>query len=1239
MNLSRLSIDQPVLAIVASIFILVVGAIAYSRLPIAEYPEIAPPAVVIQTQYPGASAQVVADTVATPIEQEVNGVDDMLYMYSQSTSDGGVTITVTFKLGTDPDKAQVLVRNAVSIAEPRLPEEVRRFGVVTKKNSPNLMLVVFLMSPDDTYDQLYISNYALRRVRDPLLRLDGVGDIRMYGARDYSMRLWLDPDKMAEFGLAAADLLASVRSQNVQIAGGQIAEPPISDRAFQPNLTFLGRLTEPDAFENIIVKSSADGRLVRLKDIARIELGALSYSTNSFLLRKPAVALAVTQRPGTNALATADSIKALMADLEKEFPKGLVYSIAYNPTDFIAESVRELLKTVYEAIALVVFVVILFLQRWRAAIIPIIAIPVSLIGTFAVMAAFGLSINNLTLFGLVLAVGIVVDDAIVVVENVERHLSDGANPLDAARLTMDEVGTALISIALVLAAVFVPTAFLGGISGQFFRQFAIAIAVATVISCFNSLTLSPALSSLILKSHTQARAPGRWSVLARPFNWFFGHFNRGFDRSAELYGRTVRWATALAPAFLAVYAVLIAITAWAVYSTPRGFIPAQDRGYVIVAIQLPSGSSLARTTDVVRRAEEIILDTPGVARAPSFAGFNGATFTLSPSAAALFPVFAPYEERLPHKLTAERITADLRTRLSAIDDAVLLVLPPPSVPGIGNGGGFAMRLEDRAGRGTDVLAAATEEMVNAARAEPALTSVFTPFSNGTPQIFVDIDRTRAQMLNVPIANVTEALETYFGSSYVNDFNILGRVYRVTAQADLPFRRGPEDSDAPEGAQRPWTNGADRQRPAIPRHHRAGSCPALQSLSRVRDRRRARPRRELDHGAGHHDTTCPPDPAGRPRLRVERPVLPGEPRRNRRALHLSALRSVRLSRIGRAIWQLDAAARDHFDRPDVPVCRHRRGPAHGAGCKRADPDRIRRSGRTGGEERDPHRRIRKAAGGAGAEHDGCSGSGLPAAAAADPDDLVRVHSGRAAARHLLGRRLRDAPGRRRRRVLRHDRRDPVRIAVHTGLLCGGPPAVPGKRTQAGTAGRRAGQTGTAGIVKRVRAPVRTCAPLPARVARDCRDHHQCLGHRSFVGDGQVDARLAAGRSHGIEPRERAAGKLHGRTSRRQVDDAHVAPEHAGAQTGAECLGAGFLGGETLGVSFDPSGAAFGLCALEWREDAIEEALTVPFDRALDAADIDEIGSYPEDHARPRSIAARMVFTASAKPEKTPSPIRK
>jgi hydrophobe/amphiphile efflux-1 (HAE1) family protein len=791
-NLSRLSIDQPVLAIVASIFILVVGAIAYSRLPVAEYPEIAPPSVVIQTQYPGASAQVAADTVATPIEQEVNGVDDMLYMYSQSTSDGRVTITVTFKLGTDPDKAQVLVRNAVSIAEPRLPEEVRRSGVTTRKNSPNLLMIVFLLSPDDTYDQLYISNYALRRVRDTLLRLDGIGDIQMYGARDYSMRLWLDPDKMAEFGLTAADLLASVRSQNAQIAGGQIAEPPIADRAFQPNLTFLGRLVEPDQFENIIVKSSADGRIVRLKDIARVELGALSYSTNSFLVRKPAIALAVTQRPGSNALATMELVKQTMAELQKEFPKGLAYNIAYNPTDFIAESVRELLKTVYEAILLVLIVVIVFLQRWRAAIIPIIAIPVSLVGTFAVMAAFGLSVNNLTLFGLVLAVGIVVDDAIVVVENVERHLSSGTNPLEAARRTMDEVGTALISIALVLAAVFVPTAFLGGISGQFFSQFAIAIAVATVISCFNSLTLSPALSSLILKSHTEGREQGRWSVLARPFRWLFGHFNRGFDRAAQLYGRSVRWATATAPALLAVYAVLIAITAWAVYSTPRGFIPAQDRGYVIVAVQLPSGSSLARTTEVVRRAEAIILDTPGVATAPSFAGLNGTTRTLSPSAAAIFPVFAPYEERLPHKLTADRITTELRARLGQIEDASVLVLPPPAVPGIGTGGGFAMRLEDRAGRGTEVLAAATQDMVNAARADPSLTSVYTPFATDTPQLYVDIDRTRAQMLNVPIANVTEALETYFGSSYVNDFNILGRVYRVTAQADLAFRRAPED---------------------------------------------------------------------------------------------------------------------------------------------------------------------------------------------------------------------------------------------------------------------------------------------------------------------------------------------------------------------------------------------------------------------------------------------------------------
>ena len=522
MNLGRLSINQPILAMVLSIVLLIVGAIAYTTLPVSEYPQVVPPTVVVTTQYPGASAQTVSDTVAAPIEQEINGVEDMLYLYSQATSNGQLTITVTFKLGTDLDKAQVLVQNRVAIAQPRLPEEVQRNGVVTRKNSPDILMVVFMLSPDDTFDQLYISNYALLQVRDQLLRLDGVGDIQMFGARDYSMRLWLDPDKISTLGLTAAEVVAAIRAQNVQIAGGQIAEPPITDRAFSPNLTFTGRLKDPKQFEEIVVKAGADGRTVKLRDVARIELGALAYTTNSFLLRKSAVAMLVTQRPGSNALATAKGISNTMERLKTSFPKGLDYNIGYNPTEFIAQSVSELIKTIYEAMALVVIVVLVFLQGWRPAIIPIIAIPVSLVGTFAVMAALGFSINNLTLFGLVLAVGIVVDDAIVVVENVERHLEHGMSRRDAALRTMEEVGGALVSIALVLCAVFVPTAFLGGISGQFFQQFAVTIAVATAISCFCSLTLSPALASLILQPHGDKRPAASWNFIARGWDWFTG---------------------------------------------------------------------------------------------------------------------------------------------------------------------------------------------------------------------------------------------------------------------------------------------------------------------------------------------------------------------------------------------------------------------------------------------------------------------------------------------------------------------------------------------------------------------------------------------------------------------------------------------------------------------------------------------------------------------------------------------
>src|SRR4051795_9091416 len=592
MNLGRLSINQPILAMVLSIVLLIIGALAYTTLPVSEYPQVVPPTVVVTTQYPGASAQTISDTVAAPIEQQINGVDDMLYMYSQATSNGQLTITVTFKLGTDLDKAQVLVQNRVAIAQPQLPEEVQRNGVVTKKDSPDILMVVFMLSPDDSLDQLYISNYALLQVRDQLLRLDGIGDITIFGARDYSMRLWLDPDKISNLGMTASDVVAAIRAQNLQITGGQLATPPISDRAFQPNLTFTGRLKDTSEFEHIVVKAGQDGRIVRLRDIARIELGALDYSTNSFLLRKSAVALRVTQRPGSNALATAKGISDAMAKLKAGFPKGLDYNIGYNPTEFIQQSISELIKTIYEAMALVVFVVLVFLQGWRPAVIPIVAIPVSLVGTFAAMAAFGYGINNLTLFGLVLAVGIVVDDAIVVVENVERHLARGLSRRDAALKTMKEVGGALVSIALVLCAVFVPTAFLGGITGQFFQQFAVTIAVATAISCFCSLTLSPALGSQILVPHGEKRPPAAWNLIGRAWLWFTGIFNRGFDRLSQFYAGLAELVIRHRVVMLLVYVALIGSAGWLLVTTPQGYIPAQDRGYVVISAQLPGAASL-----------------------------------------------------------------------------------------------------------------------------------------------------------------------------------------------------------------------------------------------------------------------------------------------------------------------------------------------------------------------------------------------------------------------------------------------------------------------------------------------------------------------------------------------------------------------------------------------------------------------------------------------------------------------
>ena len=788
MNLGRTSIEQPVLAIVLSIVLLIVGGLAYLVLPTSEYPDIAPPTVVVTATYPGASAQTVAETLAIPIEQEVNGVEDMLYMYSQATSDGSLNLTVTFKSGTDVDKAQVLVQNRVALATPRLPEPVQRSGVTVRKSSPTQLSTIFISSPKGTYDQLYVSNFAIRNVADVLKRIDGVGDINPLGAREYSMRIWLDPERVAAFNLTPADIIAAVRAQNTQVAGGVIAQPPVGSQAFQPNLIFEGRLKEPADFDNIVLKSGASGRLVRLKDVARTEIAGLAYVNNTYYLRNPAIGLQVLQRPGANALATMKVVEETMQKIGKDFPEGIEYSIGYNPTAFIADSIGELGKTIYEAVILVVLVIMVFLQGWRPSIIPILAIPVSLVGTFAVMAMLGYSINNLTLFGLVLAVGIVVDNAIVVVENVERHLADGKSPLEATRVTMQEIGGALIAITLVLCAVFIPTAFIPGISGEFFRQFGITIAVATAISLFNSVTLSPALAAMILRRHAPEDAHAKVGLLKRAANGF----NRGFLKLSASYAHSVRGLVARTPLMLAIYAVLIAATAYLLVSTPKGFIPVQDRGYLVVIVQLPDGASLERTNAISQQIEAIALQVPGVDRVPTFSGFSMVTGTSSSNSAGLAPVFQPWSERKVHGLTSDKIAEDLRERLKVVSGATVIVATPPPVQGLGSTGGFSMRLQDTAGLGTDALAKATDALIAAANATQGMTGVYSPFSARTPQVFVELDRERAEMLGVPSSQINQAIETYFGSSYINDFNLVGRTYRVTAQADLPYRITPED---------------------------------------------------------------------------------------------------------------------------------------------------------------------------------------------------------------------------------------------------------------------------------------------------------------------------------------------------------------------------------------------------------------------------------------------------------------
>lgn len=783
MKFAHIFVDRPIFASVLSLVITIIGAIAYFGLPIAQYPEVVPPTVVISAAFPGADAETVADTVATPIEQEVNGVENMLYMYSQSSSDGSTQITVTFELGTDPDVAQVLVQNRVALAEPRLPEEVRQIGVTTLKNSPDILMVVHMLTTDDAYDQLYVSNYAVLNVRDAIARIRGVGAVGMNGAREYAMRVWLDPTRLAALGLGAGEVVAALREQNIQVAGGALgAEPAAPGSAMRTPLRVRGRLERPEEFSDIIVRTGEDGRFTRLGDVARIELGARDYVTNGYLDDREAVALLVQQLPGSNALETAQAVRQRMAELSRDFPDGIEYRIVYDPTQFIEQSISELIRTIFEASALVVLVIVVFLHNWRASIIPILTIPVSLIGTFTVMQAFGFSVNNLSLFGLVLAVGIVVDDAIVVVENVERNLRDGMDAREAARRTMTEVGGALVAIGLVLSSVFIPAAFIPGISGQFYQQFALTIATATIISVFNSLTLSPALSALLFRGHRRAddTAGGLVARLAR-------RFDDGFDALSGAYSGLVAKVTRRGFLMSAVYVLLIGSTILAFRGVPAGFVPAQDQGYLITSIQLPQGASLQRTDATTRKVQEILSGVPGIVHTVAFAGFSGATRTNESNVAAIFAVLAPFADRASPELSGPAILGEARKRVGAIQEAQVLMFPPPPVRGLGTAGGFRMMLQDRGGRGTEMLETTARELIARANAEPGLTSVFTSFESETPQLFADIDRTRAEILDVPVGNVFEALEIYLGSTYVNDFNLLGRTYRVTAQADIDHR--------------------------------------------------------------------------------------------------------------------------------------------------------------------------------------------------------------------------------------------------------------------------------------------------------------------------------------------------------------------------------------------------------------------------------------------------------------------
>ncbi|WP_262690216.1 efflux RND transporter permease subunit [Kordiimonas aestuarii] len=793
MNISKFFVDRPIFAGVLSIIIFLAGLIAMFRLPISEYPEVVPPSIVVNAQFPGANPKVIAETVATPLEEQINGVENMLYMFSQATSDGMMTLTVTFRIGTDPDLAQQQVQNRVAQATPRLPEVTRRLGVTTVKSSPDLTMVVHLRSPSERYDPLYLRNYAVLNVKDQLARIEGVGQVRIFGAGDYAMRLWLDPEKIAERGLTAGEVVTAVREQNIQVAAGVIGGAPYDDGIqLQLPINAKGRLESVDEFENIVIRAGENGQITRLKDVARVELGAQQYALRSMLDNKPAVAIPIFQAPGANAIQISDNVRATMAELKRNFPEGVDYAIAYDPTVFVRGSIEAVVKTLLEAVALVVLVVIVFLQTWRASIIPLLAVPVSIVGTFALMLLFGFSINALSLFGLVLAIGIVVDDAIVVVENVERYIEKGLQPKEATYQAMREVSGPIIAISLTLVAVFVPIAFISGLTGQFYKQFALTIAISTVISAFNSLTLSPALAALLLKGH-DAPKDRLTKGIDFVFGGFFRLFNRGFKKSSNGYSSGVSKILGRKSVAVVLYAVLLGLTYQGFEEVPQGFVPGQDKQYLVGFAQLPDGATLERTEAVIREMGEIALAEPGVKSAIQFPGLSINGFTNSSSAGIVFVSLDEFEKRKGANMSGGAIAGRLNQKFGDIKEAFIAIFPPPPVQGLGTIGGFKLQIEDRTDLGYEALNAALQEVLQKAWAAPELTGVFSSYQINVPQLYADLDRERAKQLGLDIDEIFTTMQIYLGSLYVNDFNNFGRTYQVVAQADKQYRSTTQDA--------------------------------------------------------------------------------------------------------------------------------------------------------------------------------------------------------------------------------------------------------------------------------------------------------------------------------------------------------------------------------------------------------------------------------------------------------------